>query len=224
MAKTALIIGATGLVGEQCLNGLLNSVAYEKVIALTRKPIKSPKQKLHNIVTDFNNLAEIKEQLKADDVFCAMGTTIATAGSKEAFKRVDFDIPLQVAEIAKANGATRFILVSSLGADAKSSVFYSRMKGELEEAVKRLRYDWLVVFRPSLLLGDRKERRTGEQVARFVAEKFSFLFTGPFRKYKGTPVYLLGKQMVRVAQEREPSSLEKIPVVRIIENEEILNK
>lgn len=223
MAKTALIIGATGLVGEQCLNELLNSVAYEKVIALSRKPIKNTKRKLQNIITDFNDLTTIKEQLKADDVFCAMGTTIATAGSQEAFKRVDLDIPLQIAEIARANGAKKFILVSSIGADAKSSVFYSRMKGELEEALKKLRYDWLFIFRPSILLGDRKEKRTGEQIGRFVAEKFSFLFAGPLRKYKGTPVYLLGKQMVKAAQHQQPSSIEKLPVVRIIENEEILS-
>jgi uncharacterized protein YbjT (DUF2867 family) len=222
MAKTALIIGATGLVGEQCLNELLNSVAYEKVIALTRKPIKSPKAKLQCLVTDFENLDSLKDQLKADDIFCAIGTTIAKAGSKEAFRKVDFEIPLKVAEIAKQNGATRFILVSSLGADAKSSVFYSKVKGELEEAVKKLRYDWLVIFRPSILLGDRKEKRTGEQIGRFVAEKFSFLFAGPLRKYAGTPVYLLSKKMVRVAQEKEPSSLEKIPLTRIIDNEEIL--
>lgn len=223
MAKTAVIIGATGLVGEQCLNELLNSVAYEKIIALTRKPVISKKAKLKNIVTDFEDLESIKEQLKADDVYCAMGTTIGKAGSKEAFRRVDYEIPLKVAEIAKQNGATKFILVSSLGADAKSSVFYSKVKGELEEALKKLRFDWLVVFRPSILLGDRKEVRRGEQVGRFVAEKFSFLFAGPFAKYKGTPVYLLAKKMIRVAQEKEPSSLEKIPLVRIIENEEILS-
>ena len=123
MAKTALIIGATGLVGEECLNELLNSVAYEKVIALTRTNIVSKKVKLHNIVTNFENLESIQEQLKADDVFCAMGTTIGKAGSKEAFRKVDYEIPLQVATIAKHNGAKKFILVSSLGANPASPVF-----------------------------------------------------------------------------------------------------
>lgn len=224
MAKTALIIGSTGLVGEQCLEGLLNSVAYDKVIALSRKKIQSPKAKLQNIVTDFENLESIADQLKADDIFCAIGTTIAKAGSKEAFRKVDLELPLKVAEITRKNGAQKFILVSSLGADASSSVFYNKVKGELEQALKKLRFDWLVIFRPSILLGDRKERRVGEQIGRFVVDKFSFLFSGPFRQYRGTPVYLLGRLMVKIAQETEPSSLETIPLVRIIENEEILER
>ena len=126
MAKTALIIGATGLVGEQCLNELLASSAYEKVIALTRKKLALQNSKLQNIVTDFENLELIKDQLKADDIFCAMGTTIGKAGSKEAFRKVDFEIPLQVAQLGLWNGAKKFILVSSLGADAASLVFYSK--------------------------------------------------------------------------------------------------
>ena len=222
MQKTALIIGATGLVGEQCLNELLNSVAYEKVIALSRTKIISKKAKLENIVTDFENLDLIAAQLKADDVFCAMGTTIGKAGSKEAFRKIDYEIPLKVAGLAKQNGAKKFILVSSLGADASSSVFYSKVKGELEEALKKMKFDWLIILRPSILLGDRKEKRTGEAIGRFVAEKLSFLFLGPLKKYSGTPVYLLGRFMVKQAQETAPSSIEKIPVVRIIENEEIL--
>lgn len=222
MQKTALIIGATGLVGEQCLNELLNSVAYGKVIALSRTKINSPKAKLLNIVTDFENLDSLKQQLIADDIFCAIGTTIAKAGSKQAFRKVDYEIPLKVAEIARQNGANKFVLVSSIGADASSLVFYNKVKGELEDALKKLRFDWLLIFRPSILLGNRKEKRTGEAIGRFAAEKFSFLFAGPLKKYKGTPVYVLGRLMVKMAQEILPSSLEKIPVVRIIENEEIL--
>ena len=102
------------------MNELLNSVAYEKVIALSRTKIVSKKVKLHNIVTNFENLESIQDQLKADDVFCAMGTTIGKAGSKEAFRKVDYEIPLQVATIAKQNGAKKFILVSSLGANPAS--------------------------------------------------------------------------------------------------------
>jgi uncharacterized protein YbjT (DUF2867 family) len=224
MAKTALIIGATGLVGEECLNELLNSVAYEKVIALTRTKILSKKAKLLNIVTDFENLESIAAQLKADDVFCSMGTTIGKAGSKEAFRKVDYEIPLQVATIAKKNGAKKFILVSSLGANPASPVFYSKVKGELEEALKKMKFDWLFILQPSILLGNRKEKRTGEAIGQFVAEKFSFLFAGPLKQYQGTPVYLLGRYMLRVAQETTPSSTEKIPVVRTIKNEEILRK
>ena len=216
MAKTALIIGATGLVGEQCLNELLASSAYEKVIALTRKKLALQNSKLQNIVTDFENLELIKDQLKADDIFCAMGTTIGKAGSKEAFRKVDFEIPLQVAQLGLWNGAKKFILVSSLGADAASLVFYSKTKGELENALSDLKFESLVILRPSILLGDRKERRVGEEIGRFAAEKLSFLFAGPLKKYRGTPADLLGKLMVNMAQQ-------KIKGVRILENEEILS-
>lgn len=216
MAKTALIIGATGLVGEHCLKELLASAAYEKVIALTRKKLSLQNSKLQNLVTDFENLERIKDQLKADDVFCSMGTTIGKAGSKDAFRKVDFEIPLQVAQLSLWNGAKKFILISSLGADAASLVFYSKTKGELENELMKLNFESLVILRPSILLGHRKERRVGEEIGRFAAEKLSFLFAGPLKKYRGTPADLLGKLMVNMAQQ-------KIKGVRILENEEILN-
>lgn len=197
--KTALIIGATGLTGQQCLNELLASKAYSKVIALVRKPLAMQNPKLEVQEVDFDKLDNYKAVIKADDIYCAMGTTIGKAGSQQAFKKVDYDYPLQIAEIALWNGAKKFILVSSLGADANSSVFYSRTKGELEEALKKMNYTALLIFRPSILLGDRTEKRVGEQIGRFVAEKFSFLFAGPLQKYKGTPVSLLAKQMVKAA-------------------------
>ncbi len=214
MAKTALIIGATGLVGEQCLKELLASSAYDKVIALTRKKLQNNNPKLENIVTDFENLVSIKQQLKANDIFCAMGTTIGKAGSKEAFRKVDFEIPLQVAEIALKDGAQKFVLVSSLGADASSFAFYAKVKGELENVLMNMKFDSVIIFRPSILLGDRKEKRRGEEAGRFIAEKLSFLFAGPLKKYRGTPVDLLAKEMVKIAQQEKKGT-------RIIENEEI---
>lgn len=215
MAKTALLIGATGLVGEQCLQELLASSAYVKVIALTRKKTEQHDSKLVNIVTDFENLEAIKQQLKCDDVFCAMGTTIAKAGSQAAFRRIDFEIPLQVAELTLQNGAKKFLLVSSIGADASSLAFYTRVKGEIENALMKMKFESVLVFRPSILLGNRKETRRAEEVGRFFAEKLSFLFAGPLKKYRGTPANLLAKVMVYLAQEKKKA-------IRIIENEEIL--
>jgi uncharacterized protein YbjT (DUF2867 family) len=213
--KTALIIGATGLTGEQCLNELLATQAYSKVIALVRKPLNIQNPKLEVQVVDFDKLDNFKTVIKADDIYCTMGTTIGKAGSQEAFKKVDYEYPLKTAEIALWNGAKKFILVSSLGADANSSVFYSRTKGELEEALKKLNYTALLIFRPSILLGDRTEKRVGEQIGRFVAEKFSFLFAGPLQKYKGTPVSLLAKQMVKAA------NTDSYKGAMVIENEAI---
>jgi uncharacterized protein YbjT (DUF2867 family) len=211
--KTALVIGATGLVGEETLKQLLNSAQYSKVIGLTRRPLDIKHAKLENPVVDFDKPGQYSS-IKADDVYCAMGTTIGKAGSQAAFRRVDFEIPLLVAKLALDNGAAKFILVSSMGADAKSMVFYSRTKGELEQALSQLKYKAVLIFRPSILLGNRKEYRAGEAIGRFAAEKLSFLFAGPLAKYKGTPVDLLAKAMIKEAGEN-------VSGVRIIENNEI---
>ena len=211
--KTALIIGATGLVGEETLRQLLQSTDYSKVIALTRKPLGFTNAKLENPVVDFDR-REQYDGIKPDDVYCAMGTTIGKAGSQEAFRKADFEIPLRVAELALKNGASKFMLVSSMGADAKSKIFYSRTKGELEQALMKLKFKTLLIFRPSILLGDRKEKRTGEAIGRLVAEKLSFLFAGPLAKYKGTPVDLLAKAMIIEANGNKTG-------VNMIENDEI---
>jgi len=211
--KTALVIGATGLVGEETLKQLLKSAQYAKVIALTRKPVGFTDARLENPVVDFDKPRQYSS-IKADDVYCAMGTTIGKAGSQAAFRKVDFEIPLQIAKQALGNGASEFILVSSLGADAKSAVFYSRTKGELEQALIKLKYKTLLIFRPSILLGDRKEMRTGEAIGRFAAEKLSFLFAGPLKQYKGTPVDLLVKVMIQEANTG-------LTGVHIIENKQI---
>jgi uncharacterized protein YbjT (DUF2867 family) len=214
MSKTALIIGATGLTGEQCLMELLASPEYDKIIALTRTRLQTTNSQIQNIITDFKNLESLRPQLRADHVYCCMGTTIAKAGSQAAFRHVDYEIPLQVAEIARQNGATKFILITSLGSDASSKIFYSRVKGELENALEKLNYESLLIFRPSILLGKRKEKRTGEAIGMLAAEKLSFLFAGPLKKYRGTPVDTIAKVMVKLANQTTPK-------IRIIENEEI---
>lgn len=213
--RTAIILGATGLVGEQCLQALLASPHYTSVLAVVRKPLEIKHPKLKCLVVDFENLAGYKAELKGEDVYCAFGTTIAKAGSQAAFRKVDFDYPRQLAEMAVWNGAKKFILISSMGADANSAIFYSRVKGELEEALKIMPFEALFILRPSILMGDRKEKRPGEAVARFVADKFSFLFAGPLRKYAGTPVDLLGRLMVKLGTGTATG-------VHILENEEIL--
>ncbi|HLP50389.1 MAG TPA: NAD(P)H-binding protein [Chitinophagales bacterium] len=215
MAKTALIIGATGLVGGHCLNELLASPAYDKVIALTRRKLDNTNAKLVNVITDFEDQDILIRNVACDDVFCAMGTTINKAGSKEAFKHVDLIIPQMIARLALVKGAKKFVLVSSIGANAQSMAFYTQVKGQLEEALRQMGYQSVIIFRPSILMGARNEKRTGEAVGQWVAEKFSFLFAGPFKKYAGTPADLVGKKMVAAAQEKTTG-------VRIIENEEIL--
>lgn len=215
--KTALIIGCTGFVGEHCLTELLAHNTYTRVTALSRSPLAITHNKLHNLVVDFDKLDNYKEQLKADDIYCAMGTTIGKAGSEEAFRKVDFDYPHKTAELALWNGAKRFILVSSLGADASSTIFYSRVKGELEEALKKMNFEALIILRPSILLGDRKEKRMGEAIGRFAAEKFSFLFAGPLKQYRGTPATMVAKVMVKPGSANAKG-------VRVLENNEIFEE
>lgn len=216
MKKTALIVGATGLVGKQCLAELLSCGYYDKVVALTRKPLSLTHPIYQNQVVDFDSIPELTKLVKATDIFCCTGTTIAKAGSQQAFRKVDFDLPLNVAKAAIANSASQFLLISSLGADAYSSVFYSRVKGELEHALEQLHFKQLIIFRPSILLGERPEKRMGEAVGQWVAQNMPFIFSGPLKKYRGTPADKLAKAMIAYAQKN-------LSGTHIIENDEILD-
>jgi len=184
MKKTAMIIGATGLVGEKCLQYLIQSNAYDSVIALTRRKLSVNHPKLNNIVLDFDALEENVSRFAVDDVYCCLGTTIKTAGSKAAFRQVDYVYCYQLAQIAKKQGAQHFLLVSAVGANSKSTVFYSRVKGELENSLKALNYLQLSVFQPSLLLGERQEMRVGELLGRKSAPLINVLIPRYFDRYK----------------------------------------
>jgi uncharacterized protein YbjT (DUF2867 family) len=197
--KTALIAGATGLVGKACLYELLESNTYARVTALVRKPIPLKHHKLHQLVVDFDNLHAVKEELFANDVYCCLGTTIKVAGSQENFKKVDYYYPLELAHLTKLNGADTFLLISAMGADAKSSIFYSRIKGEVEQAIDTIGFQLFGIFRPSLLLGDRIEFRLGEQIAKVVMKGIGWLFVGPLKKYKGIQASTVAKAMVNAA-------------------------
>jgi uncharacterized protein YbjT (DUF2867 family) len=167
MARTALLAGATGLVGGECLRLLLASPAYSSVIVVTRRSLglsAGSAPKLREIVVDFAGLERVRAQLHADHVFCALGTTIRKAGSQEKFREVDFEYPRRLAELTLAAGATHFSLVSSLGASSASRVFYSRVKGELEDALRAMPWRSLALLRPSVIAGDRPESRPVERL------------------------------------------------------------
>lgn len=163
-ARTALVAGATGLVGGECLQQLLASPEYSRVIVVTRRPLATASRKLHEVVIDFAELEGARSRLRADHVFCALGTTIRKAGSQDKFREVDFDYPRRLAELALAAGATHFSLVSALGASAASRVFYSRVKGELEDEVRGMDWPSLCLLRPSVIAGDRQESRPIERL------------------------------------------------------------
>ncbi|MFN8357313.1 MAG: NAD-dependent epimerase/dehydratase family protein [Spirosomataceae bacterium] len=183
MEKTALVVGANGLVGSQLLFQLLNDSRYQQVITLVRRSMHLKHPKLDERLVDFDALS--KTDWQADDIYCCLGTTIRTAGSQEAFRKVDFTYPLEVAKLGLERGTKQFLIVTALGSDAVSSIFYSRVKGEIENAIKGLPYETIHIFRPSMLLGDRKETRIGESIAKVVTKVIGPLMLGPLKKYKG---------------------------------------
>lgn len=166
MPRTALIAGATGLVGGECLRLLLASPKYSRVTVVTRRPLgkAAASPKLREVVVDLAELDRVREQLQADHVFCALGTTIKKAGSEAKFREVDFEYPRRLAELTLATGAQHYSLVSAIGADATSRVFYSRVKGELEDALRAMRWPSLALLRPSVIAGDRQESRPIERL------------------------------------------------------------
>jgi uncharacterized protein YbjT (DUF2867 family) len=196
--KTALVAGATGLIGEQLLGLLLQGGQYDKVIALVRREVANrPKLEQRTI-----NLDDEKdyEGVKADDIFCCLGTTIGKAGSKENFRKVDFQYPLMLARAMKRNGAKQYLIVTALGANKNSSIFYNQVKGEVEDAISKIGFDSIHILRPSLLVGDRKEKRSAEDAAKWFYKAFGFLIPS---KYKGIDVTKIARAMVAFAAEHE---------------------
>lgn len=196
MARIALLAGATGLIGNHVLELLLADNVYSKVIALSRKPLVTRHAKLENVLVNIDEWAKLNS-LKADDVFCCLGTTIRQAKTKAAFRKVDFEYPVELAKALKQNGATTFLLVSALGADKNSRIFYNRVKGEVEESICMLNYQATHIFRPSLLLGDRKEQRSGEDAAKVFYKIFGGLIP---QKYKGVEAAKVAKAMAAEAK------------------------
>lgn len=194
--RTAVLAGSTGLIGNHLLELLLADTAYDKVIALSRKPLAKRHSKLENVLVNLDEWAKLKE-LKADDVFCCLGTTIKQAKTKEAFRKVDFEYPVELAKALKQNGAVTFLLVSALGADKNSGIFYNQVKGEVEAAIGELAYPTTHIFRPSLLLGDRKEQRSGEDAAKVFYKIFGWLIP---QKYKGIEAVKVARAMVAEAK------------------------
>lgn len=170
--KTAVVFGASGLIGSQLLPILFADPEYDLVLVFTRKSLGIVAAKLEEIITDFKDLDSLRTQVKGDVVFCCLGTTINTAGSEAAFRRVDFELVRWCAVAACENKVPRFLVVSSMGANADSRIFYNRTKGEMEKAVSALGFKQCVILRPSMLYGPRKDFRFGERVGQF----FMFLF------------------------------------------------
>jgi len=199
--KTALIAGASGLIGKELLTMLLATERYSKVVAAGRRDVAFRHPKLSNIITDFREPAKEFQGLKPDDVYCCLGTTMAIAGSKEKFYEVDFQYPLALAKATLALGAKQYLLVSALGANRSSAIYYNRVKGEVEEAIRGVGFRSVHIFRPSLLLGERKEKRPGEGAVKVLYKIFGFAIP---QKYKAIPADRVATAMVVSAAKEEP--------------------
>lgn len=197
MKRVAATAGATGLIGHHLATQLPSH--YEKVYSLGRRP--SGIGGIEELKTDFLSMPQLELDLAGADLFCTLGTTIKKAGSQEAFRAVDFDAVLNFAKWGQKRGATRFFIVTAMGADSKSKIFYNRVKGEVEEALANLGFQELHIFRPSLLLGQRSEVRLGEKVAESVFGVLSFAFVGPLAAVRPIDASVVAHAMVRIAAE-----------------------
>lgn len=185
--KRALVVGATGLVGASLVNTLLEAPEYEKVIVWVRKSTGIKNNRLLEKIIDFEMLDTYKLEGKVNHIFCCLGTTIKKAKTREAFKKVDLGYIVSLARKAKEKDVSQFLVISAMGADINSGVFYNRVKGQMEGELNNLGLRGLKIFRPSLLLGDRTEFRFGEKAAEVVSKCIPFIFNGGLKQYK--PVY-----------------------------------
>ena len=198
--KTALLFGASGLVGSHVLSQLISNNNYSKIKLFVRSSIDISDPKIEIIQTDFNNLENHREDIKGDDCFFCICTTKQNSPDKNEYRRVELDVPKEIAQIAKSNSVNSFVFVSSGYADPKSSGDYLKFKGEVEEELKRLNFPKLGIVRPSFLLGDRKEKRICEKIGIFVFKLLSPLFLGPLKKMKPIHSAIVAKGMIAIIQ------------------------
>lgn len=198
---TAILLGASGLVGGYLLDMLLDCGIYKQIVIFVRKPLSKVHPRLIQHIIDFDKTESYKHLVKGDDLFCCLGTTIKKAGSQAAFRKVDYEYPLKFAEIAKEAQIEQFLIITSIGADAKSSVFYTRTKGECEDSISALQLNTLRIFRPSLLLGNRPEFRLGEKLSKYSMKLLSIFMVGKLKKYRPIEARQVANAMMITAQQ-----------------------
>lgn len=199
--RSAIVAGASGLVGDRVLRRLLAGGAYDRIVALVRGPLNMTHRKLEQRTIDYERIGRMSAFPRAEDVFCCLGTTLRKAGSPEAFRKVDVEYVARLAEACVRSGSAQFLLVSAVGADARSRNFYLRCKGEAEGLVRALPFPGVQIFRPSFLVGIRRERRPGESIAAAAARLVSFAMLGPARRYRPMRADDVARAMVAVARD-----------------------
>ena len=189
------IIGASGLVGHELTLILSHLPEVSKVKAFTRSPLGRMPAKVENYIINFDNLCNYENDLKADVFICCLGSTIKKAGSKDNFKKVDYEYALNFSKIAEKTSAKKLLVITAMGSNSNSFVFYNQVKGQLEDKIRELHISQVEVFRPSLILGNRKEHRTGEDFMKKIIQTVPKLFSGPLEKYKPIEASDIAKAM-----------------------------
>jgi len=205
--KTALIFGSTGLVGNTLLRRIVDNPHYRHIELFTRRNVRIKNLNVEVRQIDFDQLEESAELIKGDDCFCCLGTTMHKAGTREAFRKVDFNMVVKIAGIASRNGVRTFIVISSLGANSSSSNFYLRTKGEMEEAIQKIPFEKICILRPSIITGKRSGFRLGENIGILFAKILSPLMLGPLKKYKPIKTKVLVKAMMKLANTNQKKTI-----------------
>ena len=214
--KTALLFGSSGLIGGHLTKQLIENSSYSKVKLFVRSDPKISDPKIEVIKKDFNNLQNHKDEITGDDCFFCIGTTKQNAPDKDEYRRIEYNIPVEIAKIAKSNSINSFVYVSSGFADPKSSGVYLKNKGDVEEELKSLNFLTLGIMRPSFLIGDRKEKRIGEKIGIFIFKLISPFFLGPLKKMKPINSEKVAKAMIKIANENlKKTILESDEIVEI---------
>ena len=198
--KTALIFGSSGLIGNHLLELILKDNNYNKIKLFVRSDLTDVNSKIEIIKTDFNNIENHKDKIVGDDCFFCIGTTRKNTPDKNEYIKIEYNLPIEVAKIAKSNSVNNFIYISSLGANSNAASLYLKNKGQAEQQLMKLNFMNLSILRPSILLGNRKENRVGEKIGIFAMKTLSPLFLGNMKKYKPIKVEYVSKAMLQVAQ------------------------
>ena len=199
MGKTAILLGATGLTGNLLLKRLLDDDRYDKVKLFSRSAASIAHSKIEEHLIDLFELEKYQSLFTGDEVFCCVGTTTAKTPDKAFYKKIDYDIPLNAAKLCKVNQIPMFIVISALGANPDSRIFYNRLKGEMEAAVLAVGISQTYILQPSLISGYRKERRMGEWIAKQLMKLFNIIMIGPMRKYRSIHPDIIAKAMISLA-------------------------
>jgi uncharacterized protein YbjT (DUF2867 family) len=218
MSKSIIILGASGLIGHAVLNQALENSQIEQIIILVRKSINLKHNKLTEVITDFKNLSEINSNVMGDALICCLGTTRKKTPNLQEYKNIDFGLTVEIAKIAKENDVQQVHLISAIGADPKSKIFYNKLKGETEQALIKIDFSQTIIYRPSLLIGKRNEFRFGELIAQKLAPIFDFFLIGSLKKYHSISANTIAKAVLnRIVSKSKKIEIKEFNEIQLLQ-------